>query len=161
GQRRPPRASGCQVELDVRGHRADLSPRIQDEGRADAIDPAARGGERRLVYVAAHDQRGLVLLDPATELTVAVEALSRPARLARARRRVVRPQPRAIADERGVVGQLAFDVRTAARAVPPRAHRDHSVLYVEPRAVDREPVAACGLEPDRRPFAVGILGVEI
>ena len=67
GQRRPPRGARSSVSISMRvGTGPIWRPALTTERRADAVDPAPVGHERRLVDVPAQHEAGLVLLDPAT-----------------------------------------------------------------------------------------------
>ena len=78
--REPSNDSITGVDLDVGRDRPRLTAGVEHHGRADPVDPAAIGHERRRVHVPAHHDCGLVLPDPGEELLVAVVPTAVPAR---------------------------------------------------------------------------------
>ena len=103
----------------------------------------------------------MVLVDPRNEVGVAVVPLAGPARRRRVGWRVVHPDPRAIADERGIGGELSIDHVTGLRPVPPRADGHDDAVAFEGHAVDEHAGATRGFEPSGGPFTLLVAAVQV
>ncbi len=144
----------------MRRHRADLPAGVEDPRRADAIDPRAVGLERRLVHVAGEDDVGLVLVDPASEIGVAVVAPARPAGWRPQRRPVVDPHPSPRASC-GIGGELRLDQCAPGGTVPPGADGDQRVVDEDRAPVRGDAFPARFREPERGTFVVVVGPGEI
>jgi hypothetical protein len=93
GQGKPERRAFFNVQYNVRGARAGLSPGVEDPGRAEQICPRTLLTERGLMNVAGKHNIRLVLMNPTAQSGVPIMLFPVPTRRGLIRRGMVDPNP--------------------------------------------------------------------